>query len=56
MKLSEWKEGLKRIETSHELALKNLEVSKKNVVIIEGQVEESKFMVESYRAKIKTFK
>ena len=51
-----WQEGLERIKESYDTALKNLEVSKKNVIIVEGQVEESKFMVESYKAKIKTFK
>lgn len=56
MNKKDWKEGLGRLVKNLEMAGKNLEVSKKNVIIIEGQQEETEFMISAYKDKIKTFK
>ena len=56
MNKKEWKEGMNRIINNLETAKANLKIAENNVIIVEGQVEESEFILEAYEEKIKTFK
>ena len=51
-----WQDGMERIKNNVKTSKANLVIAEKNVVIVREQVEESKFILEAYRAKIKSFK
>ena len=47
---------MERIKNNCKTAKANLVIAEKNVVIVKEQVEESEFILEAYRVKIKSFK